>query len=67
MQSWVSLFGMADIFRDKVENYKTYILSLLFFKRLSDSYEWETENSIKELSKENAKNLSDKERISLYI
>jgi len=43
-----TLFGMADILRDKVEDYKAYILSLLFFKRLSDNYEWETENEIKE-------------------
>ena len=27
-----TLFGMADILRDKVEDYKAYILSLLFFK-----------------------------------
>lgn len=38
------LFGMADILRDKVEDYKSYILSLLFFKRLSDNYQWEIEN-----------------------
>ena len=38
------LFGMADILRDKVEDYKSYILSLLFFKRLSDNYKWEIEN-----------------------
>jgi type I restriction enzyme M protein len=43
-----TLFGMADILRDKVEDYKSYILSLLFFKRLSDNYEWETENEIKD-------------------
>jgi type I restriction enzyme M protein len=43
-----TLFGMADILRDKVEDYKAYILSLLFFKRLSDNYEWESENEIKE-------------------
>lgn len=47
-----TLFGMADILRDKVEDYKSYILSLLFFKRLSDNYEWETENAIKEFIKE---------------
>lgn len=35
---------MADILRDKVEDYKSYILSLLFFKRLSDNYQWEIEN-----------------------
>lgn len=43
-----TLFGMADILRDKVEDYKSYILSLLFFKRLSDNYSWESENMIKE-------------------
>src|SRR5262245_42191864 len=38
------LWEMADKgFRNKVEDYKAYILSLLFFKRLSDNYEWETE------------------------
>lgn len=43
-----TLFGMADILRDKVEDYKAYILTLLFFKRLSDNYTWETENALKE-------------------
>ena len=38
------LFGMADILRDKVEDYKSYILSLLFYERLSDNYQWEIEN-----------------------
>ncbi len=42
------LFGMADILRDKVEDYKSYILSLLFFKRLSDNYQWEIENGKKQ-------------------
>ena len=37
------LFGMADILRDKVEDYKSYILSLLFFNRLSDNYHWAIE------------------------
>lgn len=43
-----TLFGMADILRDKVEDYKAYILSLLFFKRLSDNYEWENKKSIED-------------------
>jgi len=43
-----TLFGMADILRDKVEDYKSYILSLLFFKRLSDNYTWEIEHGIQE-------------------
>ena len=38
------LWGMTDTgLRGKVEAYKAYILSLLFFKRLSDNYEWETD------------------------
>jgi type I restriction enzyme M protein len=57
-----TLFGMADILRDKVEDYKAYILSLLFFKRLSDNYEWETENGIKEFVKENGRQPSEKEK-----
>ncbi|MDD4149381.1 MAG: type I restriction-modification system subunit M N-terminal domain-containing protein [Bacteroidales bacterium] len=42
-----TLFGVAEILRGKVEDYKAYILSLLFFKRLSDNYEWEPENGRK--------------------
>ena len=38
------LWGIADTgLRNKVEDYRAYILSLLFFKRLSDNYKWETE------------------------
>lgn len=47
-----TLFGMADILRDKVEDYKSYILSLLFFKRLTDNYTWEIEHGIQEFKKE---------------
>jgi len=43
-----TLWGMADILRDKVEDYKSYILTLLFFKRLSDNYSWEIENNVRE-------------------
>lgn len=57
-----TLFGMADILRDKVEDYKAYILSLLFFKRLSDNYEWETENGIKQFIKENGREPSEGEK-----
>lgn len=57
-----TLFGMADILRDKVEDYKAYILSLLFFKRLSDNYEWEIENGIKKFVKENGRQPSEAER-----
>ena len=43
------LWGIADTgLRGKVEDYKAYILSLLFFKRLSDNYDWETSCRVKE-------------------
>lgn len=46
------LWGIADTgLRGKVEDYKAYILSLLFFKRLSDNYEWETDFRISEFEK----------------
>jgi len=50
-----TLFGMADILRDKVEDYKAYILSLLFFKRLSDNYVWETDMKVSEAQAEYGK------------
>src|SRR6266699_31969 len=44
-----TLWGIADTgLRGKVEDYKAYILSLLFFKRLSDNYEWETRARVAE-------------------
>lgn len=55
------LFGMADILRDKVEDYKSYILSLLFFKRLSDNYLWEIENAKQRFVKENNREPSERE------
>ena len=47
-----TLWGMADILRDKVEDYKSYILTLLFFKRLSDNYSWETEKKVSDFKAE---------------
>ena len=55
------LFGMADILRDKVEDYKSYILSLLFFKRLSDNYQWEIENGREEFIADNKREPSQRE------
>ena len=57
-----TLFGMADILRDKVEDYKAYILSLLFFKRLSDNYIWQGENNIKEFIAEHGREPNEKEK-----
>lgn len=61
-----TLFGMADILRDKVEDYKAYILSLLFFKRLSDNYEWENDNALKKFEKEEGRLPTVKEEKVLY-
>lgn len=60
-----TLWGMADILRDKVEDYKSYILSLLFLKRLSDNYSWEIEHGIQEFIKEygGAPNEKQKQKI----
>ncbi len=57
-----TLFGMADILRDRVEDYKAYILSLLFFKRLSDNFEWENENEIREFVKTRGREPNEIER-----
>ena len=43
-----TLWGMAEILYDKVEDYKTCILSLPFFKRLSDNWTWEIDNKVRE-------------------
>lgn len=44
------LWGSADLLRDHVDagSYKQYIFPLLFFKRLNDVYNEETEKAIKE-------------------
>ena len=55
------LFGMADILRDKVEDYKSYILSLLFFKRLSDNYHWAIASQIEKFEVEYCREPSPKE------
>lgn len=61
-----TLFGMADILRDKVEDYKAYILSLLFFKRLSDNYEWENKNAVSEFEFNEGRLPTTKEKEVLY-
>ncbi len=60
-----TLWGMADILRDKVEDYKSYILTLLFFKRLSDNYQWETEAAITEFIKEFGKEPNEKQKAKI--
>ena len=42
------LWGAADILRGRTagQDYKTYILSLMFFKRLSDQWDYEADEKI---------------------
>lgn len=55
------LWGMADILYGKVEDYKSYILTLLFYKRLSDNYPWEENNKVAELELEYGTKLNAKQ------
>lgn len=60
-----TLWGMAEILYDKVEDYKTYILSLLFFKRLSDNWTWEIDNKIREHVATYGKQPNEKQRAAI--
>lgn len=57
-----TLWGMANILRDKVDDYKYYILPLLFYKRLSDNYKWEDENNIKQFIKDHGQEPNDTQK-----
>ena len=60
------LWGIADTgLRGKVEDYKAYILSLLFFKRLSDNYEWETARRLEQFRDSYAKEPNAKQLLRL--
>lgn len=56
------LWGMADILYGKVEDYKSYILTLLFYKRLSDNYPWEKKQKVQELESEYGTTLNAKQK-----
>jgi type I restriction enzyme M protein len=60
-----TLWGMAEILYDKVEDYKTYILSLLFFKRLSDNWAWEIDNKVREHIATYGKGPNEKQRAAI--
>ena len=60
-----TLWGMAEILYDKVEDYKTYILSLLFFKRLSGNWTWEIDNKIREHLATYGKEPNEKQRAAI--
>ena len=48
------LLGAANILRGKTagQDYKNYILSLMFYKRLCDQWEWEADDAIAELERQ---------------
>lgn len=58
------LWGAANILRGKTagQDYKNYILSLMFYKRLCDQWECEADDAITELERQQGRTFSDKEK-----
>lgn len=58
------LWGAANILRGKTagQDYKNYILSLMFYKRLCDQWECEADDAISELERQQGRVFSDKEK-----
>ncbi len=58
------LWGAANILRGKTagQDYKNYILSLMFYKRLCDQWECEADDAIAELERQQKRTFSDKEK-----
>ncbi len=58
------LWGAANILRGKTagQDYKNYILSLMFYKRLCDQWECEADDAIAELERQQRRPFSDKEK-----
>jgi len=58
------LWGAANILRGKTagQDYKNYILSLMFYKRLCDQWECEADDAIAELEKQQGRAFTEKER-----
>lgn len=61
------LWGSAGILRGRTagQDYKTYILSLLFFKRLSDQFDCEADEKIEQLEKERGSAFTEAQRARL--
>ena len=61
------LWGAAKILRGKTagQDYKTYILTLMFFKRLSDQWDYEAEEIIAQQEKETGVKLNEAQRRAL--
>lgn len=58
------LWGAANILRGKTagQDYKNYILSLMFYKRLCDQWENEAEDAIAELERQQGRKLTDAQK-----
>lgn len=58
------LRGAANILRGKTagQDYKNYILSLMFYKRLCDQWEREADDAIAELERQQGRPFSEKEK-----
>jgi type I restriction enzyme M protein len=61
------LWGAAEILRGRTagQDYKTYILSLMFFKRLSDQWDYEADEKINRLEKEHGRAFTEAQRNAL--
>ena len=58
------LWGAANILRGKTagQDYKNYILSLMFYKRLCDQWECEAEDAIAELERQQSRAFNENEK-----
>jgi type I restriction enzyme M protein len=58
------LWGAANILRGKTagQDYKNYILSLMFYKRLCDQWENEADDAIAELERQQGKQFTEKQK-----
>lgn len=58
------LWGAANILRGKTagQDYKNYILSLMFYKRLCDQWEWEADDAIAELERQQDRTFTEAQK-----
>src|SRR5438034_6315744 len=58
------LWGAANILRGKTagQDYKNYILSLMFYKQLCDQWECEADDAIAEQEKQQGRQFTEKEK-----
>ena len=58
------LWGAANILRGKTagQDYKNYILSLMFYKRLCDQWEWEADDAIAEQERQQGRTFTEAQK-----